>query len=125
MNEDKTAMIPYFVHEGEMARAERTNKRLWILCLILILLLTGSNALWFWYENQFEDVVTTTQTVTQDIDTGDGPAIVNDGVHVNGEGGYSRAGEDIAEQLRDIMQDAPDERVRMEIERLANKVEKM
>lgn len=41
------------------------------------------------------------------------------------EGGYSRAGEDIAEQLRDIMQDAPDERVRMEIERLANKVEKM
>lgn len=86
MNEDKTAMIPYFVHEGEMTRAERTNKRLWILCLILILLLTGSNALWFWYENQFEDVVTTTQTVTQDIDTGDGPAIVNDGVHVNGEG---------------------------------------
>lgn len=85
MNEDKTAMIPYFVHEGEMARAERTNKRLWILCLVLILLLTGSNALWFWYENQFEDVVTTTQTVTQDIDTGNGSAIINDGVHVNGE----------------------------------------
>lgn len=41
------------------------------------------------------------------------------------EGGYSRAGEDIAEQLRDMMQDAPDEHIRMEIERLANKVEKM
>lgn len=85
MNEDKTAMIPYFVHEGEMTRTERNNKRLWILCLILILLLTVSNAMWFWYENQFEDVVTTTQTVTQDIDTGNGSAIVNDGVHVNGE----------------------------------------
>lgn len=41
------------------------------------------------------------------------------------EGGYSRAGEDIAEQLRDMMADAPDEHIRMEIERLANKVEKM
>lgn len=41
------------------------------------------------------------------------------------ERGYSRAGEDIAEQLRDMMQDAPDEHIRMEIERLANKVEKM
>lgn len=40
-------------------------------------------------------------------------------------GRYSRAGEDIAEQLRDIMRDAPDEHIRIEIERLANKVEKM
>lgn len=40
-------------------------------------------------------------------------------------GRYSRAGEDIAEQLRGIMHDAPDERIRMEIERLANKVEGM
>jgi len=41
------------------------------------------------------------------------------------EGGYSGAGEDIAEQLREMMPDAPDERIRMEIEKLANKVEKM
>ena len=40
-------------------------------------------------------------------------------------GRYSRAGEDLAEQLRDIMQDAPDEHIRMEIKRLADKVEKM
>lgn len=39
--------------------------------------------------------------------------------------GYSRASEDLAEQLRDMMQDAPDERIRSEIERLAAKVEKM
>ena len=40
-------------------------------------------------------------------------------------GRYSRAGEDIAEQLRGIMHDAPDDHIKMEIERLANKVEKM
>lgn len=39
--------------------------------------------------------------------------------------GYSRAGEDIAEQLRDVMHDAPNDRIRMEIEKLANRVEKM
>jgi len=85
MKEDEIIMIPYLAHEGDMARQERTIKRLWILCIILILLLAGSNAAWFYYENQFEDVVTTTQTVTQDVDTGDGAAIINDGVHVNGE----------------------------------------
>lgn len=40
-------------------------------------------------------------------------------------GRYSRAGEDLAAQLRGMMQDAPDERIRSEIERLANKVEQM
>lgn len=40
-------------------------------------------------------------------------------------GRYSSAREDIAEQLRDIMSDAPSDHIRMEIERLANKVEKM
>lgn len=85
MKEDEIIMIPYLAHEGDMARQERTIKRLWILCIILIILLVGTNAAWFYYENQFEDVVTTTQTVTQDVDTGDGAAIINDGVHVNGE----------------------------------------
>ena len=84
MNEDKTAMIPYFAHEGEMVRMERMNKRLWILCIILILLLAGSNAWWVHYENQFEDVV----TVTQESSTEDGGnAIVNnEGSVIYGEG---------------------------------------
>lgn len=38
--------------------------------------------------------------------------------------GYSRT-EDLAEKLREIMNDAPDERVRMEIKKLADKVEQM
>lgn len=84
-NENEQIMIPYFCHEGDMARQERTIKRLWILCILLIILLVGSYAGFFYFENQYEDAVTTTQTVTQDVDTGDGTAIINDGVHVNGE----------------------------------------
>ena len=60
-NEAKTPEnVPYLVHEMEMARAERTIKRLWITTLILIFLLVGTNMAWCYYESQFEDVVTTT-----------------------------------------------------------------
>ena len=48
--------VPYIVHESAMARAERTAKRLWITILTLIFLLVGSNCVWIWYENQFEDI---------------------------------------------------------------------
>ena len=73
--------IPYFAHEGIMARMERTIKRLWVLCIVLIILLAGSNAAWLWYESQFEDEST---TVTQELNTDSGDAIINDGVRING-----------------------------------------
>ena len=47
-------MIPYFCHEGDMARAERTIKRLWILCILLIILLVSSYAGFFYYETQMQ-----------------------------------------------------------------------
>lgn len=76
--------VPYIVHESEMTRLERVIKRLFILIIILILLLFGTNAGWLWYESQFEDVET---KVTQELDSGEGgDAIINDGVHINGEG---------------------------------------
>lgn len=65
--------VPYVVHEADMARQERTIKRLWILLLVLIVLLAGSNAAWIYYESQFVDETT---TVEQDIETGDGDAFV-------------------------------------------------
>jgi hypothetical protein len=71
--EEQKVSVPYIVHEGDMARLERTNKRLWILSILLVVLLVGSNAGWIWYESQFEDVVTTTETyqdVLQDADNG-------------------------------------------------------
>ena len=54
-------------HELDMARTERANRRLWVVVILLILLLVGSNLAWVYYENQFEDVVhTTTIDATQD-----------------------------------------------------------
>lgn len=50
--------IPYFVHEGAMARMERTNKRLWILSIIIFLALVFTNAGWIYYESQFIEEVT-------------------------------------------------------------------
>ena len=84
MNEDKTAMIPYYAHEGEMARMERMNKKLWILCIILILLLAGSIAWWVHYENQFEDVVTVTQESS--AEDGGNAIVNNEGSVIYGEG---------------------------------------
>lgn len=87
MEENKT--IPYYAHEGMMARMERTIRRLWILCIILIILLAGTNAAWIWYEMQFEDVVTT--EISQDVNSEDGGnAVINDGVHINGESTTNR-----------------------------------
>lgn len=78
--------VPYIVHERDMARMERNNKRLWILCIVMFLAFVISNGLWMHYESQLEDVVTETQEITQDVDSGKGGnAIINDGVHVNGE----------------------------------------
>lgn len=39
------------------------------------------------------------------------------------EGGYSRASEDMVMQLREMMEDAPDQQTRQEIERLMKKME--
>lgn len=74
--------IPYVVMEGVMARAERTIRRLWILCIILIVLFVGTNLAWIIYEHQYQDSVT---TVSQDVDTGNG-----DSTTVIGVGDYGK-----------------------------------
>lgn len=73
--DNNTPMINYAAHEGMMARMERTIRRLWILCIILILLLAGTNAAWFYYESQFVDEV----TITQDNKDGYNNYVGNDG----------------------------------------------
>ena len=72
--------IPYFVHDEIMARFERTVKRLWILCILTILLLVGTNAYWIWYENQWMDIV----EVTQDTPNGNNNYVGRDGNITNG-----------------------------------------
>ena len=82
---DNPPMVPYIVHEGAMARQERTIKRLWILCIVMFLALIITNAGWIWYESQFEDVVT---TETYESDSGDGGVAIS-----NGSGEVSYYGE--------------------------------
>ena len=72
--------VPFIVHEGTMARAERTAKRLWITILLLIVLLVGTNAGWIWYESQFEDIA-----ISQENEDGYNNFIGNDGDIFNGE----------------------------------------
>lgn len=72
---DNKAMIPYFAHEGEMARMERVVKRLWITVVLLIVLLVGTNGAWLWYESQFERFETSIDA-EQD---GDGVNIIGGG----------------------------------------------
>lgn len=52
--EDKNFQVPYAVFEGEMARAERHIKRLWIALLLCLAVLFGTNIGWLIYESQFE-----------------------------------------------------------------------
>lgn len=59
------ANIPYIAHEAEVARLERTIKRLTQIIIICVALIFASNALWLYYWNQYEYVGEET-TVTQD-----------------------------------------------------------
>lgn len=61
MNDNR--YIPYIAFESVTSRQERTIKRLWILCLVLIIALLGTNAGWIYYESTFEEV-----SVTQEVD---------------------------------------------------------
>lgn len=74
---DRQVQVPYIVHESAMARQERTVKRLWIVVILLIVLLVGSNIGWIAYESQFEDVVTI-QEVEQDTDGGNNSFVGGD-----------------------------------------------
>lgn len=73
MNDKEVMNIPYFVAEGMIDRQSKTIRRLWVMCLLLIVLLVGTNALWLYYESQFMYVE---ETVEQDIDTGEGDSTI-------------------------------------------------
>ena len=77
VKEQHAEPVPFIVHEGTMARAEITIKRLWITILLLIVLLVGTNAGWIWFESQFE-YCQTTQEVTQESNHGDSSFIGGD-----------------------------------------------
>lgn len=84
--------VPYIVHEADMARMERGNKRLSVLASVLVALLFITNALWVWLWNQYEYVDSEiTTTVSQD---GEGNNIYGDGNEVNDGADSNNNGED-------------------------------
>ena len=76
--ENVNVIVPYVEHESAMARSERHNKRLWIVILVLIGALIGTNLAWIIYNSQFE-VVEDSVVVEQENDNGDNNYIGNDG----------------------------------------------
>lgn len=77
--------VPYVVHEGVMSRLERVIKRLWIALIMTIILLVGTNGAWIWYESQYEDSVTTTETYEAGADDGGTAIVSGDGdISING-----------------------------------------
>lgn len=71
--------IPFIAHESAMARMERTIKRLWILLMILVVLLVGSNVAWIIYESQFVEEEWSYEATTDE----GGTAIANGSGEVN------------------------------------------
>lgn len=80
--------VPYYVHEGIVARNERTVKRLIIAIIIAIVLMFASNALWLyeWSQYDYESAESVSTDLVR-IDSKDGIAnyIGNDGDINNGE----------------------------------------
>ena len=87
MNDDMTNVV---MSSADWQRSEqrhlRREKRFVALIVLLVLLLVGSNMCWLIYENQFEVVEETTETIIkQDNSGGYNNYIGNDGDIVNGE----------------------------------------
>ena len=76
--ENPNVVVPYVAHESAMARSERHNKRLWIVILVLIVALLGTNIAWIIYEAQLETIEEST-VVEQENSNGDNNYIGNDG----------------------------------------------
>ena len=45
-------VVPCYAHESALAIAERTIKRLWITCMVLIALIVVTNAMWIMHGRQ-------------------------------------------------------------------------
>ena len=77
--------IPYIAFEAEMARHERSIKRLIIALLLTITLLFISNVAWLWFFNQFDIESETVQLDSSE--NGTASYVGNDGVINNGTSG--------------------------------------
>lgn len=68
--------------KNTIAMQKQTNKRMFIIIIVLILMLVGTNVGWFIYESQFEVVSDTTSMYSQD----NGTNVYGNNNSVNSEG---------------------------------------
>lgn len=85
--EQQAVTIPFFLHENEMTRLERLNKRWFIAFLVAIVMLFVTNAGWIIREFQYE-----TYYYSQEVhsDSSDATALLNTGegdINFNGDNG--------------------------------------
>ena len=83
--EEKIMTVPYIVHQSAAARQERQIRRMWIVVLVLIGALIGTNLAWIIYENSFEEVITTEEIIVDADGNGNANYIGQDGNIYNGE----------------------------------------
>ncbi len=76
--------VPFAALENERAQNNVDKRRHFIIIIILIALLFGTNLAWIIYESQME-VVTTSYEITQENEDGYNNYIGNDGDIYNGE----------------------------------------
>ena len=55
-----------------MARLDLANRRMFVIIIVLLVLLAGTNAAWIIYESQYES-----QYAEVEVDTGEGDAYVS------------------------------------------------
>ncbi len=67
---DTKTTVSFAAYESQGARLERSNKRLFLLNVILLIVLLATNGAWIYYESQFQ--ITQDMKVEQDIETGEG-----------------------------------------------------
>ena len=84
--EERTAQIPYFAHEGMMARQERTVRRLSLALIMSVILIFASNVIWLYGWMQYDYTGEETQVKNVDVDAKEGVAnyIGNNGSITNG-----------------------------------------
>lgn len=56
MDDEKVFFVPYIVYESAMSRMERTIKKLFIILILTIICLVGTNVGWVIYEFKFETI---------------------------------------------------------------------
>ena len=94
--EQEAVTIPFFVHENEMVRLERLNKRWFIAFLIAIIILFVTNAGWIVYESQYQDEVYTYE-LQQDSGEGGENTYTNNRIIVGGDYNGEANGENNSE----------------------------